>query len=40
MGILTKEEGQRLANEINKLEGKKIEVKYVEDVQIVEVKKK
>lgn len=38
--MLSEEEGKKLAGEIAKLEGRKIEVKYVDNVQIVEVKKK
>jgi len=38
--MLSEEEGKKLSGEIAKLEGRKIEVKYVDNVQIVEVKKK
>ena len=40
MQMLSEQESQRLADEIAKLNGRKIEVKYVEQVQVVEVKKK
>ena len=40
MQMLSEQESQRLADEITKLNGRKIEVKYVEHVQVVEVKKK
>jgi hypothetical protein len=38
--MLSEQESQRLENEIAKLNGRKIEVKYVEHIEVVEVKKK
>ena len=38
--MLSEQESQRLEKEIAKLNGRKIEVKYVEHIEVVEVKKK